>query len=105
MRVVLIVAVVLHVLMAWQLTMRDARPRGPIGYAKREPQVATLASRTMRWGGVLLLVFIVLHILHFTTGHRSGRRPTDRSPQARCLRQRRRELPHLVGGARSTSSR
>jgi succinate dehydrogenase / fumarate reductase cytochrome b subunit len=22
----------------------------------------------MRWGGVLLLVFIVLHILHFTTG-------------------------------------
>jgi succinate dehydrogenase / fumarate reductase cytochrome b subunit len=66
-RVVLIVAVVLHVLMAWELTLR-ARAARPIGYKKREPQVSTLASRTMRWGGVLLLVFIVLHILHFTTG-------------------------------------
>jgi succinate dehydrogenase / fumarate reductase cytochrome b subunit len=66
-RVVLIVAVVLHVLMAWQLTMR-ARAARPIAYQKREPQVSTLASRTMRWGGLLLLVFIVLHILHFTTG-------------------------------------
>ena len=44
------------------------RAARPVGYAKREPQVATLASRTMRWGGVLLLVFIVVHILHFTTG-------------------------------------
>jgi succinate dehydrogenase cytochrome b subunit len=31
-------------------------------------QVSTLASRTMRWGGVLLLAFIIVHILHFTTG-------------------------------------
>src|SRR6266550_2679601 len=38
------------------------------GSAKHEHQVATVASRTMRWGGALLLVFIVLHILHFTTG-------------------------------------
>lgn len=66
-RVVLIVAVVLHVLMAYQLTVR-ARAARPIGYHKREPQVSTWASRTMRWGGVLLLLFIVLHILHFTTG-------------------------------------
>jgi succinate dehydrogenase / fumarate reductase cytochrome b subunit len=29
--------------------------------------VTTLASRTLRWGGVFLLVFIVLHVLHFTT--------------------------------------
>jgi succinate dehydrogenase / fumarate reductase cytochrome b subunit len=65
-RIVLIVAVVLHVLMAWQLTQR-ARAARPVGYRMREPQVSTLASRTMRWGGVLLLVFIVLHILHFTT--------------------------------------
>ena len=44
------------------------RAARPIDYTKREPQVSTLASRTMRWGGVLLLVFIVFHILHFTTG-------------------------------------
>ena len=65
-RVVLIAAVVLHVLMAWQLTARSRAAR-PVGYVRRETQIATFASRTMRWGGVLLLVFIVLHILHFTT--------------------------------------
>jgi succinate dehydrogenase / fumarate reductase cytochrome b subunit len=66
-RIVLIIAVTLHVIAAIQLT-RQSRAARPIGYTKREPQVATIASRTMRWGGVLLLVFIVLHILHFTTG-------------------------------------
>jgi succinate dehydrogenase / fumarate reductase, cytochrome b subunit len=66
-RIVLIVAVVLHVIAAVQLT-RQSRAARPIAYTKRERQVATVASRTMRWGGALLLVFIVLHILHFTTG-------------------------------------
>lgn len=66
-RIVLILAVVLHVVAALQLTIQSRAAR-PIGYAKFKPQVATIASRTMRWGGVLLLVFIPLHILHFTTG-------------------------------------
>ena len=66
-RVVLVVALAVHVLMAWQLTMR-ARAARPAEYAQRKSQVATLASRTMRVGGVLLLVFIPVHILHFTTG-------------------------------------
>lgn len=66
-RIVLIVSVVLHVIAAYQLTMQNRAAR-PVGYARREPQVATLASRTMRWGGALLLLFIVVHILHFTTG-------------------------------------
>jgi succinate dehydrogenase / fumarate reductase cytochrome b subunit len=64
-RALLIVAVVLHVTMAIQLTAR-AREARPVGYQMRDPQVSTLASRTMRWGGVLLLVFIVVHLLHFT---------------------------------------
>lgn len=66
-RAVLIAAVVLHVIAAVQLTRRrlDARP---FGY-RRGPQreVSTVASRTIRWGGTFLLVFIVFHILHFTT--------------------------------------
>src|SRR6476619_1799789 len=66
-RIVLIVSVILHVIAAYQLTMQNRAAR-PIGYAMREPQVSTLAARTMRWGGALLLIFIVLHILHFTTG-------------------------------------
>jgi succinate dehydrogenase / fumarate reductase, cytochrome b subunit len=66
-RAILIVSVILHVTAAVQLT-RQSRAARPIGYTKRDTQVATIASRTMRWGGALLLVFIVVHILHFTTG-------------------------------------
>ena len=66
-RIVLIVSVVLHVIAAVQLTLQNRAAR-PIAYARREPQVSTLAARTMRWGGALLFIFIVLHILHFTTG-------------------------------------
>ena len=83
--VVLLAALVLHVLMAWQLT-RMKRAARPVGYTRREPQVSTLASRTMRWGGVLLLVFIVFHILHFTTGRpcRPAGRTYPRSADATC---------------------
>lgn len=66
-RVVLLVSVLLHIDAAVQLTLR-AKAARPMGYAERVPQVSTFAARTIRWGGALLLVFIVFHILHFTTG-------------------------------------
>jgi succinate dehydrogenase / fumarate reductase cytochrome b subunit len=66
-RAVLLVSVVLHIIAAIQLTRLDNAAR-PVAYARKDPQAATLASRTMRWGGVFLAVFIVLHLLHFTTG-------------------------------------
>jgi succinate dehydrogenase / fumarate reductase cytochrome b subunit len=67
-RLVLFVSVVLHVVAAVQLTGRRRAAR-PAGYAAgRRPQVSTLASRTIRWGGGLILVFLVYHILHFTIG-------------------------------------
>jgi succinate dehydrogenase cytochrome b subunit len=67
-RAVLFAALVLHVVAALQLTRRDLSAR-PVGYAGgRKPQVSTLASRTIRWGGVLILGFLVYHILHFTLG-------------------------------------
>jgi succinate dehydrogenase / fumarate reductase cytochrome b subunit len=65
-RVVLAAAVVLHVVMSWQVSRR-ARAARPTGYEERDPQVSTIASRTMGWGGVLLLAFITFHLLHFTT--------------------------------------
>ncbi len=71
-RTVLIVAVILHVIAAYQLTMQNRASR-PIGYVKRDPQVSTWAVRTMRLGGVVLLIFIPLHIMHFTN---PGWRPT-----------------------------
>jgi len=63
----LLASVVIHIIAAYQLTMRARRAR-PVAYDRHELQVATYASRTMRWGGVLLAVFIVFHLLHFTTG-------------------------------------
>ena len=64
-RLVLIGAVILHIIAAYQLTMQNRAAR-PLGYVKREPQVSTWGARTMRWTAVLLLVFIPLHIMHFT---------------------------------------
>jgi succinate dehydrogenase / fumarate reductase cytochrome b subunit len=67
-RLILLVAVILHIVAAVQLTRRRQAAR-PVAYAAgRAPQVSTLASRTIRWGGALILVFLVYHILHFTTG-------------------------------------
>ena len=65
-RFVLLVAVVAHVVAAYQLTVLDRAAR-PVPYAKRELQAATIGSRTMRVGGVVLAVFVVLHVMHFTT--------------------------------------
>ena len=67
-RLVLIVALVLHVVAAAQLAGRrlDARP---VGYAGgRKSHTSTVAARTIRWGGALILLFLVYHILHFTVG-------------------------------------
>jgi succinate dehydrogenase / fumarate reductase cytochrome b subunit len=66
-RVVLLVALAMHVLAALALTRVDLAAR-PVPYARVHPQRATWASRTMRWTGVVVLAFIVFHILHLTTG-------------------------------------
>lgn len=66
-RVVLLGAVIVHMIAAVQLTRLDRAAR-PVGYAKLAPQTSTFASRTIRWGGLLILLFVVYHILHFTTG-------------------------------------
>jgi succinate dehydrogenase cytochrome b subunit len=67
-RLVLIAALVFHIIAAVQLAGRryEARPKGYV--AGRENQVSTWASRSIRWGGALILIFLVYHILHFTVG-------------------------------------
>lgn len=74
-RVVLVAAVVLHAVSAYQLSRRDIRAR-PTGYVHRRPRAA-YATRTMRWGGIILALFIVWHILDLTTGtaHPGGFQP------------------------------
>ncbi len=65
-RVVLVAAVVAHATAAYQLSRRDIKAR-PTPYAHRKRR-ASYATRTMRWGGVILGLFIVWHILDLTTG-------------------------------------
>lgn len=66
-RVSLLAAALLHIHSAWSLT-RSARGARPTGYARHNTLSATPSSRLMRWGGVLLLGFIIFHLLHLTTG-------------------------------------
>ena len=66
-RAILLASVVLHIVAAAQLKLLDRAAR-PKRYARLEPQAATLASRTMRVGGVVIALFIVFHLLHLTTG-------------------------------------
>ncbi|MEV8565228.1 succinate dehydrogenase [Streptomyces sp. NPDC051322] len=64
-RVVLVAAVVLHAVCAYQLSRRDVRAR-PVAYAHKRGR-ASYATRTMRWGGIILALFIVWHLLDLTT--------------------------------------
>ena len=66
-RVGLLGIVVLHIVLAIQLSLRNHRAR-PIGYAVRRYRRASVASRTMAASGVVLLLFIIFHLLHLTAG-------------------------------------
>lgn len=63
----LVACVVLHAVSAYQLSRRDIKARNH-GYAHSRPSGPSFATRTMRWGGVILGLFIVWHILDLTTG-------------------------------------
>jgi succinate dehydrogenase / fumarate reductase cytochrome b subunit len=63
----LAVAFVVHVTLTASLARRARRARHG-GYVVRRHRAATLSSRTMRVGGVLLLGFVVFHLLHLTFG-------------------------------------
>jgi succinate dehydrogenase / fumarate reductase cytochrome b subunit len=66
-RIVLVVAAWLHIQAATQLTLMNRAAR-PVAYNQRDYVVASYASRTMRWGGVIILLFVIYHLLHLTFG-------------------------------------
>jgi succinate dehydrogenase / fumarate reductase, cytochrome b subunit len=66
-RVVLTVSVVAHIVSATILARRAHRAR-PVRYAHRQPVKGSYAARTMRWGGVIIALFVVYHLLDLTTG-------------------------------------
>ncbi|MCC6536300.1 MAG: succinate dehydrogenase cytochrome b subunit [Bryobacterales bacterium] len=66
-RLVLLTAVVLHIYAALQLTSRNSSAR-PEGYRVWTARKSSYASRTMKFSGPLLGLFIVYHLLHLTLG-------------------------------------
>ncbi len=66
-RILLIAAVWFHIQAATQLTLMSWHSR-PTDYRDRDYVVASYASRTMRWGGVIILLFIIYHLAHLTWG-------------------------------------
>ncbi len=67
-RIGLLVILALHLHAAVTLTLHNRRAR-PQRYAKETHQASTFASRTMIWGGVVILLFVVYHLLHLTVGN------------------------------------
>ena len=63
----LLVAVILHIWAAWQVTRLNQAAR-PLAYAGAAKRHTSYASRTMRWGGVIILLFVIYHLLDFTAG-------------------------------------
>ncbi|MFN7971695.1 MAG: succinate dehydrogenase cytochrome b subunit [Acidobacteriota bacterium] len=66
-RLVLLAMVGIHMASAARLTVMAQAAR-PVGYTRVENVRSTYASRTMRWGGLLILLFVIYHLLHLTFG-------------------------------------
>ena len=66
-RLVLLTCIALHITAAVQLTRMNWAAR-PQGYDTKDSIATTYAARTMRWSGVILVLFVVYHLLHLTGG-------------------------------------
>jgi succinate dehydrogenase / fumarate reductase, cytochrome b subunit len=67
-RIVLLIAVTLHIIATVQLALRKKRAR-PIEYSVKKAIASSYASRTMYWSGPIVLAFIIFHLLHLTAGY------------------------------------
>ena len=65
-RIALLACVALHFLAAYQLTAKARRAKGR--YQHRRRVQGGYAARTMRWGGVIIALFVVYHLLDLTAG-------------------------------------
>jgi len=66
-RIILIPAFIVHIWAAISLTTRDRASR-PQRYSLRKNVESTFASRTMIYGGLFILLFVIFHLLDFTFG-------------------------------------
>jgi succinate dehydrogenase / fumarate reductase cytochrome b subunit len=69
MRSVLIVAFVLHIHAAYALTRMNMDARGDGAYVHaRDWRAADIAGRSMRWTGIVVLLFLLFHLADLTWG-------------------------------------
>jgi succinate dehydrogenase / fumarate reductase cytochrome b subunit len=66
-RIVLLVSVALHIFAAIELTRQSWAAR-PVAYGEKQSIATSYAALTMRYGGVVIALFVVYHILHLTLG-------------------------------------
>ncbi len=66
-RFVLLVCVAVHIISAIQLALQSWRAR-EICYRKQESIAFSYASYTMRWGGLLVALYVIYHLFHLTWG-------------------------------------
>lgn len=64
-RIALMAIIIIHIWSATQLTLENRAAR-PVAYQKWEPTAASYASRTMMISGIIVAIFIVYHLLHYT---------------------------------------
>jgi succinate dehydrogenase / fumarate reductase cytochrome b subunit len=64
-RIILLAFLILHIWSASQLTVENRAAR-PDVYAVYKPLGSTYASRTMLMSGIIVFVFIIYHLLHYT---------------------------------------
>jgi succinate dehydrogenase / fumarate reductase cytochrome b subunit len=67
-RAVLLAALVVHVHAAYALTRINRRARPDVYRSRRDYVAADFASRTMRWTGIIVLLFVAFHLLDLTWG-------------------------------------
>ncbi|KAB2959291.1 MAG: succinate dehydrogenase cytochrome b subunit [Thermoanaerobaculia bacterium] len=66
-RLVLLACVLLHIASAWAVT-RQSRAARPVAYQVRVHVQSSYAVRTMRWGGVIIALFVAWHLADLTLG-------------------------------------
>lgn len=64
-RLSLLAIIIIHIWSATRLTLENRAAR-PVAYQKWEPTAASYASRTMMVSGVIIAIFIIYHLLHYT---------------------------------------
>lgn len=66
-RIVIVVSLVAHMWSAWDLYRQAQRARST-NYAVKRVVQANYASRFMRIGGVVIILFVIFHLAHYTWG-------------------------------------